>query len=197
MNERSSHITRVTNETRIAIDLNLDGEGLYRINTGIPFFDHMLSGFAKHGFFDLTINAKGDLEIDAHHTIEDIGLALGQVLKQALDNKAGIRRYGAELLPMDEALVRVALDLSGRPCLVYKVTSPSETVGGVNVRLFREFFQALVNTAGMNLHIHMLEGEEVHHVFEAVFKAFGKALDQAVGAEPRAKGVPSTKGVLD
>ena len=193
---RKSEVARKTRETDIFIALDLDGEGRSSIDTGIPFMNHMLELFAKHGFFDLTVRAKGDIEVDYHHTMEDLGLVLGDVLAQALGDKAGIRRYGSCILPMDETLALVALDLSGRPCLVWNVDFPAPMIRDLDTRLFCEFFQALVNRAGMNLHVRKMAGEEVHHVAEAVFKAFAKALDQAVTHEPRVKGVLSTKGSL-
>ena len=193
---RKSEVARKTRETDIFIALDLDGEGRSSIDTGIPFMNHMLELFAKHGFFDLTVRAKGDIEVDYHHTMEDLGLVLGDVLAQALGDKAGIRRYGSCMLPMDETLALVALDLSGRPCLVWNVDFPAPMIRDLDTRLFCEFFQALVNRAGMNLHVRKMAGEEVHHVAEAVFKAFAKALDQAVTHDPRVKGVLSTKGSL-
>ena len=193
---RKSEVARKTRETDIFIALDLDGEGRSSIDTGIPFMNHMLELFAKHGFFDLTVRAKGDIEVDYHHTMEDLGLVLGDVLAQALGAKAGIRRYGSCILPMDETLALVALDLSGRPCLVWNVDFPAPMIRDLDTRLFCEFFQALVNRAGMNLHVRKMAGEEVHHVAEAVFKAFAKALDQAVTHDPRVKGVLSTKGSL-
>ena len=193
---RKSEVARKTRETDIFIALDLDGEGRSSIDTGIPFMNHMLELFAKHGFFDLTVRAKGDIEVDYHHTMEDLGLVLGDVLAQALGDKAGIRRYGSCILPMDETLALVALDLSGRPCLVWNVDFPAPMIRDLDTRLFCEFFQALVNRAGMNLHVRKMAGEEVHHVAEAVFKAFAKALDQAVMHDPRVKGVLSTKGSL-
>ena len=193
---RKSEVARKTRETDIFIALDLDGEGRSSIDTGIPFMNHMLELFAKHGFFDLTVRAKGDIEVDYHHTMEDLGLVLGDVLAQALGDKAGIRRYGSCILPMDETLALVALDLSGRPCLVWNVEFPAPMIRDLDTRLFCEFFQALVNRAGMNLHVRKMAGEEVHHVAEAVFKAFAKALDQAVTHDPRVKGVLSTKGSL-
>ena len=185
---RKSEVARKTRETDIFIALDLDGEGRSSIDTGIPFMNHMLELFAKHGFFDLTVRAKGDIEVDYHHTMEDLGLVLGDVLAQALGDKAGIRRYGSCILPMDETLALVALDLSGRPCLVWNVDFPAPMIRDLDTRLFCEFFQALVNRAGMNLHVRKMAGEEVHHVAEAVFKAFAKALDQAVTHDPRVKG---------
>ena len=193
---RKSEVARKTRETDIFIALDLDGEGRSSIDTGIPFMNHMLELFAKHGFFDLTVRAKGDIEVDYHHTMEDLGLVLGDVLAQALGDKAGIRRYSSCILPMDETLALVALDLSGRPCLVWNVDFPAPMIRDLDTRLFCEFFQALVNRAGMNLHVRKMAGEEVHHVAEAVFKAFAKALDQAVTHDPRVKGVLSTKGSL-
>ena len=195
--ERIAELKRSTQETQIFVRWNLDGSGESNINTGIPFFDHMLTLFAKHGFFDLEIEAKGDIEVDYHHTMEDLGLTMGQVLKSALGDKKGIRRYGSFLLPMDETLAQIALDLSGRPCMVYRVALPAPYVKDIDGRLFQEFFQAFVNASGMNLHIRVLEGEEIHHVFEAIFKGFARALDVAVGIEPRQKGIPSTKGILE
>lgn len=193
---RNSEVTRTTRETDITLSLALDGEGKGAIDSGIPFMNHMLELFAKHGFFDLAVRAKGDVEVDYHHTMEDLGLVLGQALADALGDKAGIRRYGSCILPMDEALVLVALDLSGRPCLVWDVEFPAQMIRDLDVRLFHEFFQALANRSGMNLHVKKLAGEEVHHVAEAIFKAFAKALDQAVSIDPRVKGVLSTKGSL-
>ncbi len=194
---REAIAKRKTRETNIELHFNIDGGGQTEVSTGIPFFDHMLEAFGRHGYFDLNLKAVGDLTVDAHHTMEDVGLVLGQALKQAVGDKNGICRYGWCLLPMDDALARVALDLSGRPCLVYDVQTDYPEVGGVNPRLFREFFQALVNSAGINLHIQRLAGAEAHHVFEAVFKGFGKSLDQATKREPRCQGVPSTKDKLD
>lgn len=194
--KRFAEIRRTTRETDISVKLTLDGTGAATVDTGIPFMDHMLTLFAKHGFFDLEVKATGDLEVDYHHTMEDLGLTLGEALGKALGDKAGIRRYGSFLLPMDEALALIALDLSGRPLLVFDVKSPAPMIKDLDVRLFHEFFQALSVKAGMNLHVRMLAGEEVHHVFEAIFKGFAKALDQAVGFDPRVNGVLSTKGTL-
>ena len=194
---RCAEWKRTTLETDIFAEINLDGSGQSDVHTGIGFLDHMLTLFAKHGFFDLKVSVKGDLEVDYHHTMEDLGLVLGNLIRRAAGDKAGIRRYGSFLLPMDETLVQIALDLSGRPCLVYDVPSPVPRLKDIDVRLFREFFQALVNQCGLNLHIHLVCGDEVHHVFEAIFKGFAKALDQATGYDPRIQGVLSTKGVLD
>jgi imidazoleglycerol-phosphate dehydratase len=196
MNKRTSEICRETKETRIKAVLDIDGNGTCNIETGIAFLDHMLELFAKHGFFDLTLKADGDLQIDCHHTVEDIGIVLGEALDKALGERAGIKRYGWCVLPMDEALVTVALDLSNRPYLVYDIEPPAQYIRELDTRLFHEFFQALSVKAGMNLHIKLMAGSEVHHVFEAVFKAFAKALDQAVTLDNRITGVLSTKGVL-
>lgn len=189
-------ISRTTRETDIRVKLNLDGSGKSKIDSGVPFMDHMLELFAKHGFFDLEIKAVGDTHIDYHHTMEDLGLVMGEALLEALGDKAGIRRYGTCLLPMDEALAQVVLDLSGRPCLVYDVEPPAPMIKDLDCRLFHEFFQALVSKSGINLHIDLQKGEEVHHAFEAIFKAFAKALDQAITIDGRVKGVLSTKGSL-
>ncbi len=193
---RSAENKRVTGETDILVKIDLDGSGKSSIDTGIPFMDHMLTLFARHGFFDLTVKAKGDIEVDYHHTMEDLGITLGETFRKALGDKAGIRRYGNFLLPMDEALVLVALDLSGRPCLVFDVASPAPMIKDLDVRLFHEFFQAFCVNCGLNLHVKKLAGEEVHHVFEAIFKGVAKALDQAVSHDPRIHGVLSTKGCL-
>ena len=193
---RKAEEIRTTKETDIAVAINLDGEGNARVSTGIPFMDHMLALFAKHGKFDLDVRVKGDLEIDCHHTMEDTGLALGKAIADALGDKAGITRYGHIILPMDEVLALVALDLSGRPCLVYDAPAPAQYIRELDVALFGEFFRALSNTCGMNLHIRILNPGETHHTFEAIFKAFGRALCTAVTVDPRVKGVPSTKGSL-
>ena len=188
---------RQTNETKIEISFTVDGEGKADVNTGIPFMDHMLTLFSRHGFFDLTVKASGDLDIDAHHTMEDLGIVLGTVIRKALGDKKGICRYGFFILPMDETLARVVLDLSGRACLVYEVEPSARYIKELDVRLFREFFQALTNNLALNLHIDVIRGEDVHHIFEGVFKAFARALDRATSLEPREKGVPTTKGMLD
>lgn len=193
---RNAEVIRTTKETDIRVAINLDGEGKSVIDTGIPFMDHMLTLFAKHGLFDLEVSAKGDLEIDGHHTMEDMGLALGEAIVKALGDKYGIRRYGNFTLPMDETLAQVALDLSGRPYLVYRPGDPKDYIKDLDTALFREFFIALSNKAGMNLHIRILESGETHHIFEAIFKCFARALAQAVEVDPRVKGVPSTKGSL-
>ena len=196
-NLRQASVNRETRETQIKLTFTVDGSGKSNIHTGIGFLDHMLELFAKHGFFDLEIEEKGDLHVDYHHSMEDLGLALGTAIAQALGDKAGIRRYGSCLLPMDEALAEVALDLSGRPYLVYNAEMPAAQVGDIDVRLFHEFFQALCVKAGLNMHIRLLAAGETHHALEAIFKAFAKALDMAVSFDPRVKGVLSTKGVLD
>ena len=193
---RYAEVTRKTGETQITIRLELDGSGKGEIDTGVPFMDHMLTLFARHGFFDLAVEAKGDLEVDYHHTLEDLGLALGMAFDQALGDRSGIRRYGNFMLPMDETLVLIALDISGRPGLYYDVTPPARQVKDIDARLFHEFLQAFCNKLGLNLHVRMLAAEEAHHLFEAIFKGLAKALDQATSHDPRVKGVLSTKGVL-
>ena len=194
---RFAEISRKTAETDITVSLNLDGEGKSVISTGIPFMDHMLTLFAKHGFFDLNVSAKGDLEVDCHHTMEDLGIVMGEVLAKAAGDKAGIRRYGNFLLPMDETLVMIALDLSGRGGLYYDVTPPVQYLNNIDTRLFHEFFQAFAVRSGLNLHIRMIASCETHHLFEAIFKGLAKALDQALSFDERVKGVLSTKGALD
>ena len=193
---RSTTISRKTKETDINLILNLDGTGKSEIQTGIGFFDHMLEGFARHGFFDMKLKVKGDLQVDGHHTIEDTGIVLGQAIKEALGDKAGISRYGSFVLPMDDALVLCAIDLSGRPYFNFDVTFPTERVGEMDCELAREFFYAISYAAGMNLHIKLLDGCNSHHIMEATFKAFAKALDMAVTLDPRITDVLSTKGVL-
>lgn len=193
---REATINRTTSETQISLGLRLDGSGSAKVSTGVPFFDHMLSLFAKHGLFDLSLKAEGDLEIDAHHTVEDVGIVLGQALKEALKDKTGIRRYGFFLLPMDEVLAEVAVDISGRPNLVYQVELPFERIGAFETSLVPEFLKALVNQAGLTLHVRCTGGTDAHHVIEAIFKGLGRALDMATGIDPRVAGVPSTKGVL-
>lgn len=196
MSERKATVSRKTKETDISVTINLDGSGESNISTCIPFIDHMLELFAKHGFFDLKIKAKGDTEVDCHHTIEDIGIVFGEAIAKALGKREGIKRYGWSILPMDETLALVALDLSGRPYLVYDLVPPAAFIKDMDTRLFHEFFQAISVKAGMNLHIQLMKGEEVHHCFEAVFKAFAKSLDQATLIDSRINGVLSTKGVL-
>lgn len=196
MTQRSAEITRRTNETDIYATLNLDGAGTSKISTGIGFFDHMLEGFARHGFFDLTCDVKGDLQVDGHHTVEDTGIVLGQAIAKAVGDKKGIRRYGHFILPMDDALALCAVDLCGRPYLSFDCVFPGDRVGGLDTELVREFFYAVSYSAGMNLHIKLLDGINTHHIVEAVFKAFAKALAQAVSIEPRLTDVLSTKGTL-
>ena len=193
---RNAEIRRDTAETKISISLTLEGTGKSKIDTGVGFMDHMLELFARHGKFDLTVQAKGDLEVDAHHSMEDTGLVLGKVIADALGDKAGITRCGSCILPMDETLSMVAVDLSGRPYLVYRVEPKAQYIKDIDTDLFGEFFRALSNTAGMNLHIRMLETGETHHVFESIFKGFGRALCTAVTHDPRVVGIPSTKGSL-
>ena len=193
---RTAAIERNTKETKINAKLNLDGSGEGDITTGIGFFDHMLEGFTKHGFFDLTLQVNGDLQVDGHHTVEDTGIVLGQAIKEALGDKAGIKRYGSFLLPMDDALCLCAIDLSGRPYLAFDCTFSTERVGELDTELVREFFYAVSYSAGMNLHLRMLDGTNAHHMIEAMFKAFAKALDEAVSFDERIQGVLSTKGSL-
>ena len=197
MTTRSAQVTRTTNETDITVSVNLDGQGNSQFNTGVPFLDHMLDQIARHGLIDLTVTAKGDLEIDAHHTVEDIGITLGQALTQAIGDKKGIQRYGHAYVPLDEALSRVVLDLSGRPGLEMSVKFSRGRIGDFDVDLFYEFFQGLVNHANMTLHIDNLKGRNAHHQAETIFKAFGRALRMAITPDPRAQGmIPSTKGAL-
>ena len=197
---RLATVARKTAETDINLTLALDGQGKGTIDTGVPFFDHMLTLFAKHGLFDLTVQAKGDVEVDYHHTVEDVGLVLGQAFKEALGDKLGIRRYGFFYLPMDETLVRVALDFSGRPLLVWR--APKELnlnrlkAGDFPAQLTVEFLRALAQEAGLTLHVEVLYSSETHHLIEAVFKAVARALEQAVRRDPRVRGIPSTKGML-
>jgi imidazoleglycerol-phosphate dehydratase len=194
---RQVTITRKTAETAIELTLAIDGRGEALTETGVPFLDHMLTLFAKHGLFDLSVRCQGDLAVDYHHTVEDIGLVLGEAFKRALGDKLGLRRYGFFLLPMDEALARVVVDLGGRPHLVYDVAAPTMWVRDFNIVLVKEFCRAFSNALGCNLHIHLLYGEEPHHVVEAVFKGLARALDIATQIDPRALGqLPSTKGLL-
>lgn len=196
MTNRTAKVTRKTSETDISVTINLDGSGNTDISTGIGFFDHMLEGFAKHGFFDLKCSVKGDLQVDGHHTVEDAGIVLGQAISKAVGDKKGICRYGFFLLPMDDALALCAVDLCGRPYLNFDCTFPTERVGELDTELVREFFYAVSYSAGMNLHIKMLNGINSHHMIEAAFKAFAKALDQAVSFDSRLTDVLSTKGTL-
>lgn len=197
MGERKAEIKRTTKETDIELVLDLDGTGEVEIDTGIPFFDHMLSMVGKHGLVDLRVKAAGDLEVDGHHTVEDIGICLGQALNEAVGDKRGIRRYGSCTMPMDEALALVALDISGRPYLVYDVELPVEIIGSYDTLLTVEFLQAFANTAQITLHVKMLAGRNAHHMVEAIFKGLARALGEAVEVNPRAAGqIPSTKGTL-
>ena len=197
MAERKAHVERNTSETKIIVDLNLDGSGKYDIDTGIGFFDHMLSGFARHGLFDLTVKVTGDLEVDSHHTIEDTGIVLGQTIAKALGDKKGIKRYGHFMLPMDEVLVLSAIDLSGRPYLVYDLNLTTERVGYFDTQMVKEFFYAVSYGAEMNLNLKQFSGSNDHHIIEAAFKAFAKALDEATSIDDRLNGkVLSTKGSL-
>lgn len=198
MADRIGKIERNTNETKISLEINLDGSGESDVKTGLAFFDHMLDQIAKHGLMDLTLHCDGDLDVDAHHTVEDSGLALGEAIKQALGDKMGIRRYGHAYVPMDECLSRCALDLSNRPWCVWKVDFTLDRLGeNMETELFGHFFQSLAQNAGMTLHLENLYGENNHHIIESVFKAFAKALKMAVEHDPRAQGIlPSTKGAL-
>ena len=196
MNERTASVTRVTRETDIELSINLDGTGKADIDTGIGFFDHMLDSFARHGLFDLTVKVKGDLNVDDHHTIEDTGIVLGTAIREAVGDKKGIRRYGSCMLPMDETLVLSAIDLSGRPYLVFNADFSTDRMGDMGTQMVHEFFYAVSYSAAMNLHLKVLDGFNDHHKAEALFKAFAKALDQAVQYDPRITDVLSTKGSL-
>ena len=194
--KRLASFERNTKETEISLELNIDGKGQYDIDTGIGFFNHMLEGFAKHGLFDLLLRVNGDTEVDAHHTVEDTGIALGEAFLQALDDKEGINRYGYFILPMDDALVLASLDFSGRPYFSFEASLSAPTLGTMETETVKEFFAGFVNGAKINLHIKQLFGENTHHIVEAMFKAFAKALDMATKKDPRIEGVLSTKGVL-
>lgn len=197
MSDRIAAVSRTTAETDIQLELNLDGSGYADVKTDIGFFDHMLTSFAKHGFFDLKLRVNGDLIVDCHHTIEDTGIVLGQAIAKAVGDKQGIKRFGSFLLPMDETLVMCALDLSGRPYLVHDLTFTTDRVGYMDTEMVKEFFYAVSYSAGMNLHLKQISGSNNHHIIEAAFKAFGKALDQATMYEPRLEGkILSTKGSL-
>ena len=193
---RKADVQRKTNETDIRLSIQLEGEGKYEVSTGVPFLDHMLELFARHGFFNLRVQASGDIAIDDHHTVEDVGLALGQALREALGDKHGIRRFGAASVPLDEALVECVVDLSGRPFLAYNLDIRQERVGNFSTELVHDFFLALTNQVGMNLHLNMTQGRNPHHIIEASFKAFARALSSAVEHDPRVQGVLSTKGSL-
>lgn len=197
MTGRSASVTRHTLETQVGVSLTLDGSGRARLATGLPFLDHMLDQVARHGLFDLEVSAAGDLHVDAHHTVEDTGIALGEAFRQALGDRAGIARYGHAYVPLDEALSRVVVDFSGRPGLVFEVAFPRARIADFDVDLFQEFFQGFVNSARATLHVDTLRGRNAHHIAETVFKAFGRALRMAVALDPRTGGaVPSTKGTL-
>ena len=193
---RRAVVTRKTAETDIRIELNLDGQGRHKVSTGIPFLDHMVSQVARHGLFDLSLKAVGDLEVDDHHTVEDIGIALGEAFSKALGDKKGIRRYGEGTVPMDEALARVVVDLSGRPYLVFQAARLRGRIGAFAAELVKEFFKGFATHLKANVHVALLYGENKHHMAEAIFKALARALDTATSLDPRVSGVPSTKGTL-
>lgn len=196
LNKRFAKIDRKTKETDIQMEFNLDGKGSSQIDTGIGFLDHMLDSFTRHGFFDMKLSVKGDLHVDSHHTVEDTAIVLGQAIKKCLGDKKGIRRYGFFMLPMDEALVSCAVDLSGRPYLSYDLKFNNDRIGYMDTELIKEFFYAVSYNAGINLHMKMINGENSHHIAEAAYKAFGKALDQASGFDKRVEDVLSTKGII-
>jgi imidazoleglycerol-phosphate dehydratase len=193
---RTAAVTRGTKETSVEVRLNVDGSGRYDVQTGVPFLNHMLELFTRHGFFDLVVRATGDVEVDDHHTVEDVGLTLGQAFREALGGKEGIRRFGEATVPLDEALTSVVVDLSGRPFLAYDLKTRQTRVGSFDVELVHDFLLALVNQLGMNLHVRMLAGRNPHHIIEAAFKAFARAMDLATQRDPRVVGVLSTKGTL-
>jgi imidazoleglycerol-phosphate dehydratase len=193
---RSAKLERTTGETSVSVDLDLDGSGTTEVSTGVPFFDHMLDALGRHALLDLTVKATGDLEVDAHHTVEDAGILLGKAIAAALGDKAGIRRFGSAAVPLDEALVLAAVDVSGRGSLTYEVDVPIELIGSFDTTLSKEFFIALASNAGITVHLHEVAGDNAHHIVEAAFKAFARALREAVELDPRVSGVPSTKGVL-
>ncbi|MBI3803944.1 MAG: imidazoleglycerol-phosphate dehydratase HisB [Nitrospirae bacterium] len=193
---RNGVVTRETKETAITLQVDLDGSGKYQVETPFPFLNHMLSAFAKHGYFDLTVKAKGDVEIDDHHTVEDIGIVLGEALAKAWGEKRGIRRFGHAAIPLDEALAEVTVDLSGRPYLVYHVQMPKKKIKEFDTDLIEHFFRSVVDQCRINLHVNLQYGKDPHHILEAIFKGFGRALDQATQIDPRLKGVASTKGKL-
>ena len=197
LKKRKGEYKRKTLETEIEVKIDLDGKGISNLQTEIYFLNHMLTLFARHGFFDLEVKARGDLEVDYHHTVEDIGICLGEAIKKAIQDKKGIKRYGFTVLPMDESLVQVAIDLSGRGQLIYRVQFEQERVGSFEVDLVEEFFRALSYHAGMTLHINLLYGKNSHHIIEAIFKAFGRALDEAIREDNRIDDIPSTKGIID
>lgn len=193
---RSAEVNRITKETKISCRIDLDGSGEAKINTGIGFFDHMLNSFAKHGLLDLELTADGDLEVDNHHTVEDVGIVLGQAIREAIGDKAGINRFGSSFVPLDESLAHCVIDLSGRPYLVFQADFPVERVGSMETETVKEFFYALSYSAMMNINIRVIDGVNAHHMMEAMFKACGRALCEALAKNPRIKGIPSTKGVI-
>jgi len=196
--KRKTSISRETKETNILMAFNIDGTGTYDINTGVGFFDHMMGHIAKHGFFDMSLNCKGDLEIDSHHTIEDVGIVFGQCISKAIGDKEGIKRYGSAIIPMDETLVLCSLDLSGRPYLNFDINVDlNSMIGTMDGEMVEEFFRAVSVHGGMNLHIKLLAGKNRHHIIEGIFKAFANALDEATTIDPRIKGTKSTKGILE
>ncbi|MCH5249912.1 MAG: imidazoleglycerol-phosphate dehydratase HisB [Lachnospiraceae bacterium] len=194
---QTASVKRKTKETDIALSITIDGRGKSKVETDIGFFNHMLEGFAKHGFFDLTLSVNGDLEVDSHHTVEDTGIVLGKAIKEAIGDKVGIKRFGSFILPMDDALCLCAIDICGRPYLNFDCEFKTERVGEMDTELVKEFFHAVAYSAGMNIHIKMLDGENTHHMIEAMFKAFGKALDEATSKDERITDVLSTKGKLE
>ena len=194
---RKTKIERETKETNISIELDLDGSGQHHIESPVPFFNHMLSAVARHGFFDLTVKAEGDIEIDAHHTVEDMGIVLGETFKKALGDKVGVKRFGRSTMPMHEALASVIIDFSGRPFLVFNVDMPKSKVGNFDTELVEEFFTAFCNHSGANIHVNLAYGDNLHHIIEGIFKALGRALDEATSFDPRIQGVMSTKGTLE
>ena len=196
MAERTGNVKRKTKETNIEVSIDIDGKGTVDVETGVPFFNHMLELLAKHGMLDLVVQAKGDLEVDAHHTVEDVGICLGQAFRQALGEKTGIKRYGSSIMPMDEALSMVALDVSGRSHLIYDVKLPYEEVSGFDTTLVVEFLHAFVNHSAITLHVRLMSGGNVHHMIESIFKGIAKAIDEGTTLDPRIEGVPSTKGQL-
>ena len=193
---RRARVARTTKETEVSVDLHLDGSGRADVDTGVPFLNHMLDTFARHGFLDLTVRARGDLDVDLHHTVEDVGLVLGQAFRDALGDKVGIRRFGDAACPLDEALVTAVVDFSGRPYLAYNLRIKQARVGTFDTELVHDFLLAFANTVGMNLHLNQVQGRNPHHIIEAAFKALARAIDQAKQPDPRVQGVPSTKGAL-
>lgn len=196
MKKRKASVERVTSEVKVKVDINLDGKGSFKVETGIPFFDHMLAQLARHGYFDLKVSAIGDLEVDFHHTVEDVGLALGEAFLKALGDKKSIARFGEAFVPFDETLAFASVDLSGRPYLVYRAKVPKSKVGEFDLELGEEFFKSFSNTLMCNLHIELKYGDNLHHMIEAIFKAVGRALDKASAIDSRSAGIPSTKGKL-